>query len=291
MVKTLLKNCLVAFSVGIIIFGIYNIIENRNKSTEFENQTNSIADIAGVSISEKQEIRTRDPFSTDYGEEYYFGLDDTQDIDIEVKQASTINSKSTGNYYMDMDYDAVKAEYPGMVAYLKVNGTNIEYPIAQAKDNQYYLKHDINNEESRIGWPFIDCDSDVQQPIGNTVIYGHNIKNKTMFGELHNLIDNKKWFNTPSNYEIYLNTDTHLYVYKIFSIYNASPFFNYFETNFNSVNDFDYFMSQIKEKNKVSGMDTDIDSTQILTLSTCYNSGRERLVIHAYLLRDKPITN
>lgn len=291
MIKTLLKNCLVAFSVGTIIFGIYNIVENRNKSTEFENQTNSIADIAGVSISEKQIIRTRDPFSTDYGEEYYFGLDDAQDIDVEVKQASTINSKSTGNYYMEMDYDAVKAEYPGMVAYLKVNGTNIEYPIAQAEDNQYYLKHNINNEESRIGWPFIDCDSDAQQPIGNTVIYGHNIKNKTMFGELHNLIDNKKWFNTPSNYEIYLNTDTHLYVYKIFSVYNASPFFNYFETNFDNVNNFNYFMSQIKEKNKVSEMDTDIDSTQILTLSTCYNSGRERLVVHAYLLRSMPITN
>ena len=65
MVKTLLKSCLVVFSIGIIAFGIYNIVENRNKSTEFENQANNIADIAGVSISEKHEIRTRDPFSTD----------------------------------------------------------------------------------------------------------------------------------------------------------------------------------------------------------------------------------
>ena len=274
--------------IGLIIFGLSKIINNKTEIADAQTILDDIKTTAAIKVDvedKKSTIRERDPFGTDLGGDYYWGLDDDIDIDIEVKEATTINEKRTGNYYLEIDFDEIKAEYPNVVAYLKVNGTNVEYPIVQGEDNKFYLKHSIDDSESGIGWPFMDYRSDSDVMVGNTVIYGHNIKNKTMFGELTKLINNKKWFDSEANSEIYFVTEDKTYVYKIFSVYNSSPKFNYFKTDFENIDEFNDFLSVVKSKNKVKNIDSDINTTQVLTLSTCYNSGTQRLVIHAYLER------
>lgn len=278
---------------GMILYGLFNLSAIKVSEADTQNKIDEIKKLAMVSINVEEEevpeseFRERDPFSTDIGEEYYWGFDEDVPIDLIQREPTTLNSKSTGNYYMEIDFDVLKEEYPNMIAYMKVNGTGIEYPIVQGENNSFYLKHSIDNSYSQLGWPFMDYRSNPDSMIGNTVIYGHNIRNKGVFGELVQLLDSKDWFNTQSNKEIYFITRQKTYVYKIFSVYNSVPTFNYFKTSFANSKEFDDFFSVISGKNKVSSLDEGIQALQMLTLSTCYNSGKQRLVVHAYLERVK----
>lgn len=282
------KGVAMFFCLCLITYGLLNLntIESSGKRTD--ETLNNIQNIVHNTPQpeETDGIRERDPFGTDYGEDYYWGLDNDIDIDVEIKESTTLNEKGSGNYYMDIDFDAVKEEYPNTIAYLKVNGTGVEYPIVQGEDNDFYLKHSIDDSNNSLGWPFMDYRADPDKMLGNTTIYGHNIKNGGIFGELHKLLDNKKWFDEDANKEIYFVTEDKTYVYKIFSVYNTSPNFNYFKAEFNTAEDFDNFFNIVSDKNKVDNLEG-IACNQILTLSTCYNSGRQRLVIHAYLERSK----
>ena len=112
--------------IGLIIFGSSKIINNKTEIADAQTILDDIKTTAAIKVDvedKKSTIRERDPFGTDLGGDYYWGLDNDIDIDIEVKEATTINEKRTGNYYLEIDFDEIKAEYPNVVAYLKVNGT------------------------------------------------------------------------------------------------------------------------------------------------------------------------
>lgn len=73
----------------------------------------------------------------------------------------------------------INGEYLG---WLKVYGTQADLPVVQGADNDYYLNHDFYGEENRYGCLFADCDTDTEE--GNLLIYGHHMKDGSMFGEL-----------------------------------------------------------------------------------------------------------
>jgi len=78
---------------------------------------------------------------------------------------------------------ALRAQYPDIVGWITVPFTSIDYPIAQTKDNDYYLRRDLNGENARHGTIFMDCRC-APDGSGYSIIYGHNMKDGSMFGTL-----------------------------------------------------------------------------------------------------------
>ena len=82
-----------------------------------------------------------------------------------------------------IDIDKLKNEYDEAIGYIEIPNTNISYPIMQGEDNNYYLKHLPNGDSNKIGSIFIDYRNNEFND-QNTIIYGHNFNNGTMFIKL-----------------------------------------------------------------------------------------------------------
>ena len=173
-----------------------------------------------------------------------------------------------------------------VVGELKVNNTNVDYPVVQAPDNDYYLEHNINKEKNANGWIYLDFRNDSMNLDKNNIIYGHNMYySGVMFGTLYKTA-NASWYTNPDNQIITYNTLYENLEFQIFSIYRVPETNDYLKVFFEDDNDFLEFIDMI-ETRSIYNFNVPIDADdKIITLSTCSDNGTKRLVIHAVLLNE-----
>jgi len=170
-----------------------------------------------------------------------------------------------------------------VVSWITVDGTNINYPVVKAEDNNYYLTHDINKNVKLSGWTFMDYRNTSDLLDDNTIFYGHNLANKTSFGSLTNVFK-EDWFKKSNHYIVILN-DYGKFVYEIFSVYTIGPEIYYLQNNFDNDDDFYEFATTLKERS-IYDFGVKIDNTdKIITLSTCTEDNKNRNVVHAKLIK------
>ena len=192
-------------------------------------------------------------------------------------------------YYVNMDmmsvnFDELKQKNNDTVGFIKVNGTNVNYPIVQSNDNSYYLKHAFDKSKNSAGWVFADYRNNMVNFDKNTVIYGHSRSNQTVFGSLKKVL-NKSWYGNKDNHIIKLSTPTENTLWQIVSIYTIKPESYYITTKF-SDSQFKTFVQTIKDRSQINFSGTLNENDKILTLSTCEDvAGTTRLVIHAKLIK------
>ncbi|MCI6932832.1 MAG: class B sortase [Tenericutes bacterium] len=183
---------------------------------------------------------------------------------------------------INVDFNSLKRTNPDVVGWLKVNGTNINYPFVQSSDNDYYLTHSFNKSYNGGGWVFLDYRNNGTNN-KNTIIYAHGRSDKTMFGTLKNVLNNG-WLNNTNNYVIKISTETENSLWQIFSVYRIPTTSDYLQTNFNDETEYQNFLDMIKDRSS-HNFDTNVASTDnILTLSTCYNNS-DKMVVHAKLIK------
>lgn len=173
-----------------------------------------------------------------------------------------------------------------VIGELKVNNTNIDYPVLQSTDNDYYLNHNINREKNANGWIFMDYRNNSMNLDKNNIIYGHNMYySGVMFGTLHKTA-NKNWYTNPENQIITYNTLYEDMKFKIFSIYRVPKTSDYLKVHFKDDNEFLDFIDMITKRSYYNFNVPITKDDKILTLSTCSNNGTKRLVIHAVLINN-----
>lgn len=183
---------------------------------------------------------------------------------------------------INVDFNGLKRTNPDVVGWLKVNGTNINYPFVQSSDNDYYLTHSFNKSYNGGGWVFLDYRNNGTNN-KNTIIYAHGRSDKTMFGTLKNVLNNG-WLNNTNNYVIKISTETENSLWQIFCVYRIPTTSDYLQTNFNDETEYQNFLDMIKDRSS-HNFDTNVASTDnILTLSTCYNNS-DKIVVHAKLIK------
>ena len=195
------------------------------------------------------------------------------------KQLTEENEKLAESGY---DFGPLMEQNADTAGWLSIEGTNIDYPIVQAKDNEFYLDHDFNKNKSKAGSIFMDFRNGKDFVDRNTILYGHNMKDGTMFRDLNNY-GNHKFLNDHRYIELY--TGSCLYTWEIFSTYKTGTDFDYLLTEFSSTEDFHSYIETVLMKSQFEFKE-DLKSTeQILTLSTCSGgSGDIRRVVHARLI-------
>ena len=185
---------------------------------------------------------------------------------------------------MSVNFDDLKQKNSDTVGFIKVNGTNVNYPIVQSNDNSYYLKHAFDKSKNSAGWVFADYRNNMVNFDKNTVIYGHSRSNQTVFGSLKKVL-NKSWYSNKDNHIIKLSTPTENTLWQIVSIYTIKPESYYITTKF-SDEQFKTFTQTIKNRSQINFSGTINENDKILTLSTCEDvAGTTRLVIHAKLIK------
>lgn len=192
------------------------------------------------------------------------------------------NTKEITNY----EVASLKQINDDVIGWLKVNNTNIDYPIVQYIDNDYYLNKNLKKEKDNSGWLFLDYRADSVNLSQNNIIFGHNMYySGVMFGTLYKT-KYSNWYTNPDNQIIEFDTLYGKMKWQIFSIYVTPVTNDYLIADFSTDNKFQDFLNLITDRS-IYNFNTPVStSDKILTLSTCSDNGQKRLVIHAVLLSD-----
>ncbi len=201
-----------------------------------------------------------------------------KDIMSEIKENVVINNEmDSNNEEYKIDFAKLKQKNSDAIAWIKVNGTDIDFPVVKGTDNSYYLTHNFDKEKNKAGWIFADYRNKFDGTDKNIIIYGHNMKNGSMFASLKDVIK-EEWYNNENNKYIALITENENCKYQVFSVYQTETEEYYLQTN---ISNFKEFVEKIKGRSK-KNFNVDIKETDsILTLSTCADNTKYRVVLHA----------
>lgn len=181
-----------------------------------------------------------------------------------------------------VDFEALREINPDIVGWIYIEGTDISYPVVQGKDNSYYLKRLFDGSYNSSGCIFLDSNCPKNFTAQHSIIYGHNMRNDTMFAGLMEYKEQSYFDEHPV---ALLLTPTRKYKIMLFSGYIANPSSNAWRLDF-SDGTFEYWLANIAGR---SGFVSDIYPTeddQIATLSTCtYEYDGALFVLHG-ILRD-----
>ena len=187
---------------------------------------------------------------------------------------------------LPVDLEGWMKKYPDVYAWIRIPGTDIDYPIVQKEgDNSYYLNHTVEGKKKTEGAIFTEDYNTRDFTDPNTVIYGHNMKNGSMFRQLHRYED-RKFFRENREIVIY-QTDQILH-YQIFAAYVYDSRHLLLSFDFSDPEVFEGYVESIYEK---KGMSNNIDDSMnitaenpIITLSTCNGNDDQRYLVQAVLL-------
>ena len=246
------------------IISIKDIIEWKLDSNKIEEQVQEIQDIVII-----EEVIDNDEIEIIEQEE-------------EIPQANPYWDYIKMNL-INVNFSELKKNNSDTKGWIQVNGTNINYPFVQTKDNKYYLTHSFDKSYNNAGWVFLDYRNNINQLSKNTIIYAHGRFDSTMFGSLKNILQNG-WLDNTNNYVVKLSTETENTLWQVFSVYVIPTTSDYIQVDFDSYEDFNNWISMLINRSSYN-FDTSVsENDNILTLSTCYNDN-EKVVLHAKLIK------
>ena len=172
-------------------------------------------------------------------------------------------------YTIRPQFQDLQAVNKNIIGWVSVDGTKLNNPILQTDNNDFYLNHNFKDLHSRAGSVFMDYRNNIMEMNQNTILYGHAMKNDTMFGSLKNYLKQDYADQHPI---IYLDTLYEGYQIEVFAAYETTIDFYYIETDFANSEVYQQFLEDIKERSAINKNVTVSPDDKILTLSTCKDS-------------------
>jgi sortase B len=217
----------------------------------------------------------------------YFGERTTKDNDTLTQLIGDTTFSRISNHQPVFVHRTAEAEIPDvlekyqtlynrnkrLIGWLKIEGTNIDFPVMQTGDNEYFLDHNFNQQQDNNGSIFMDYQCKVIPRSDNLIIYGHHMKSGKMFGQLDKYEKRSHYEKHPIiQFDTIYEEGTYEIMYAFRSrVYNENEIvFKYYQ--FIDVNSADEFDSNMREMAALSYYDTGITAQygdEILTLSTC----------------------
>lgn len=171
-----------------------------------------------------------------------------------------------------VDFQKLLSINKDIVGWISIPELDLEYPITQGEDNEYYLHHAYNREESFAGSIFLDYRNTADFQDQNTILYGHNMLNGSMFGSLKHLD---------------VNTRPKVIIYTQNSILEYEAV----DSRIIGVSEAKYYQNSFQEKEflsvlqKICSEISNIEGERILTLSTCNGNSTQRCIVCCSLIK------
>lgn len=186
---------------------------------------------------------------------------------------------------IEVDFDTLRQENREAVAWLYAADTPINYPVVQTDDNSYYLSHGFDREEDAGGALFFDSRCDVDAPGRNLIIYGHRMKDDSMFGTLPEYAEASYREAHPV---MYLITERQSYRVEVFACRTVrADRLQYFETVFDGDAAYAAYLTKAMGQSywqSPFGADTAYATLTLVTCSTYAHENDPRLLVHGRLI-------
>ena len=268
--KNIIALLIIIICLIILIISTKDILKWKLDSNKIEKQVEEIQEIVQI-----EEIKETDE------------TEELEKIEIIEQEKEIPKANPYWDYIkmslINVDFKGLKQINSNTKGWIQVNGTNINYPFVQAKDNKYYLTHSFDKSYNSAGWIFLDYRNNINSLSKNTIIYAHGRLDKTMFGSLKNIL-NSDWLNDTNNYVVKLSTETENTLWQIFSVYHIPTTSDYIQVNFSSNEEFTNWANMLINRSSHNFNTNVSENDNVLTLSTCYNDN-EKVVLHAKLIK------
>lgn len=182
---------------------------------------------------------------------------------------------------IDVEFSSLKSINSDTVGWIKVNGTNINYPFVKSSDNKYYLTKDFKKRYNKAGWVFMDYRNSLSDK--NIILYAHGRVDGTMFGSLKNVLEDN-WFLESNNHVVRISSEEVNSLWQVFSVYETEVTSDYLKIDFDSNNSYLEFLELLKNRSKYDFGTNINELDRIITLSTC-SKDDGRIVLHAKLIK------
>lgn len=246
-----------ALAVCVIVLGV-SIWQLSSIFLEYKAGTDEYEDLQQYVLEEPEEDTAAEDEETEESSEEDTGVEEEIVQRVALSELQTQNSETVG--------------------WIQIPGTRISYPLMQTGDDEYYLNHTFSGKINSAGSIFMETLNSPDFSDLHTLIYGHNMKNGSMFAGL-------KEYNSPSylvaHPTVYVDLADGTHAYQIFSIYEAEADSDSYTIGFAPDEQYEEFLKKLKER---SVYDTGVSVTKddsIITLSTCTRSGEKRYLVHA----------
>lgn len=224
------------------------------------------------------------------GQDVYDRLAETYAIpEEEIPDDTEPVEESTEAVEIPIDFAALQQENSDIYAWICIPDTEVDYPILQSStDNSYYLNHTVDHQAGFPGSIYTENlnAKDFSDP--NTVIYGHQMRNNTMFGGLYQYQD-QSYMQEHSKILIY--TPDHIRTYQVFAAVTYDNRHIMYSFDFTDKEQYQAYLDSLKAvRNMATCWDESVDVTvedRIITLSTCNGNDEQRFLVEAVLIDEK----
>ncbi len=184
-----------------------------------------------------------------------------------------------------VDFDKLREINPDVVGWIRMEKLGISYPIVQGNDNEYYLSHTFYKEENKCGSIFMETENSGDFNDCNTFVYGHNMKDKSMFARLNELQEEETF---RDNREFYIDTPKGLQRYLIYSCHVAALGAQAFRYQFEDKEDYARWQQSVRQQSVYdAGIRPEPGQTTV-TLMTCTPMGSDyRFLVHGVLMEER----
>lgn len=207
-------------------------------------------------------------------------VDDTETEDSDTRTTKeVIGANEIPECPVSVDFRSLKAINTDIVGWLYIEAIpKISYPIVQGDDNSYYLNYTVEGVRNSSASIFMDYRNDPDYRDSNTIIYGHNMKNQSMFGLLKQMKDPEVFAKSPY---IWIVTENEEICYEVFSARNVSETDNVYNLLNADPAEFASKLENFQSASEVENTMTFDGTEQIITLSTCTSNDTVRCVVQA----------
>lgn len=183
---------------------------------------------------------------------------------------------------IDVDFDSLKAINTDVVGWIYVEGTDISYPIMYSGDDESYLRTAIDGSGATAGSIFLEGYNLPDFSDSHNIIYGHNMRNLSMFGTLKYYKSDKDYYEKHKYFQIILPQKK--LRFEIFSYFDTETGSWVYTVPYSDSKDFEEYIGKLKSSSYLNAADYDVHSSdQVVTLSTC-SSSEKRFTVHGKLV-------
>lgn len=189
--------------------------------------------------------------------------------------------------HKNINWKSLKKKNEDCIAWLQLPCIDISYPVMQAEDNDFYLHRDMNKEELFAGSLFVDYHNNKNFRDFNTIIYGHNMRDETMFGKIKEMNDQSVIDKCPY---FWIYTPDADILCHIFSWHIAGTSSSTYTVQFKDSQSHQKWIDDMKSASEIKSKALVEETDRVVTLSTCYTDTGHRRVVHGvqeYILKDK----
>ena len=241
----IVRNVLLIVCIGIFLFSAFHLFRIYMEYKKGSDEYDSIKDTAVI-----------EPAREETGEE-------TEEPQIQAPQ---------------IDFASLQATNPDVVGWLELEAIDISYPIVQGKDNDKYLHYTFEGKKNAAGAIFMEYTNKSDFSDCNTIIYGHNMKNGSMFGQLKKFQREDVYSVSPY---LWICTPGGSYRYEIFSYHTTSATGDTYTLFSAPGQEFQQYLEKMKSASEIENDVQVSQNDKIVTLSTCTGNDKTRFVVQA----------